>query len=124
MKGLKKLEKLEHRRILKLTRNGKIRTKRNSASQPWKASHDAIVKHTQYSHEEEPMYNRSRTVARESKSDDRPDLHAGAPPSEVLKAIISIAANHKETFSVMHIDVSRAYFHANVQRPDVGTIAS
>ena len=36
---------------------------------------------------------------------------------EALKAIISIAANHKETFSIMHIDVSRAYFHAKAQRP-------
>ena len=35
---------------------------------------------------------------------------------EALKAIISIAANHKETFSIMHIDVSRAYFHAKAQR--------
>ena len=70
------------------------------------------------------MYIRSRTVARESKSDDRPDLHAGAFPSEALEATIPIAANHKETFSVMHIDVSRACFHAKAQRPDVGTIAS
>ena len=36
---------------------------------------------------------------------------------EALKAIITIAANHKETFSIMHIDVSRAYFHAKAQRP-------
>ena len=35
---------------------------------------------------------------------------------EALKATISIAANHKETFSVMHIDVSRAHFHAKAQR--------
>ena len=35
---------------------------------------------------------------------------------EALKAIISIAANHNETFSIMHIDVSRAYFHARAQR--------
>ena len=35
----------------------------------------------------------------------------------MLKAIVSIAANHKETFSIMHIDVSRAYFHAKAQRP-------
>ena len=67
--------------------------------------------------EEEPMQIRSRICARESKSDDRPDLHAGTPPLEALKAIISIAANHKETFSFMHIDVARAYFHAKAQRP-------
>ena len=59
----------------------------------------------------EPMQIRSRMCAREFKSDDRPDLHAGTLP---LKATISIAANHKETFSFMHIDVSSAYFHAKV----------
>ena len=67
--------------------------------------------------EGEPMQIRSRMCAREFKSDDRPDLYAGTPPLEALKAIISIAANHKETFSIMHIDVSRAYFHAKAQRP-------
>ena len=36
---------------------------------------------------------------------------------EGLKATKSIAANHKEMFSIMHIDVSRAYFHAKAQRP-------
>ena len=36
---------------------------------------------------------------------------------EALKAIISIAANHNETLSIMHIDVSRACFHAKAQRP-------
>ena len=63
--------------------------------------------------EEEPMQIRSRIVAREFKSDDRPDLHAGAPPLEALKAIISIAANHEETFSIMHIDV---HVHTSMQR--------
>ena len=63
------------------------------------------------------MQIRSRMCAREFKSDDWPDLYAGTPPLEALKAIISIASNHKETFSIMHIDVSRAYFHAKVQRP-------
>ena len=67
--------------------------------------------------EGEPMQIRSRMCAREFKSDDRPDLYAGTPPLEALKAIISIAANHKETLSIMHIDVSRAYFHAKAQRP-------
>ena len=37
-------------------------------------------------------------------------------PLEALKAEISIAANYKETFSIMHIDVSRAYFHSKAQR--------
>ena len=63
------------------------------------------------------MQIKSRMCAREFKGDDRPDLYAGTPPLlEALKAIISIAANHKETFSIMHIDVSRAYFHAKAQR--------
>ena len=31
---------------------------------------------------------------------------------EALKSVRSIAANHKLTFLSMHIDVSRAYFHA------------
>ena len=43
--------------------------------------------------EGEPMQIRSRIVAREFKSDDRPDLYAGTLPLEAkLKAIISIAA--------------------------------
>ena len=67
--------------------------------------------------EEEPMQIRSRICAREFENDDRPNLYAGTPPLETLKATISIAANHKETFSIMHIDVSRAYFHAKAQRP-------
>ena len=67
--------------------------------------------------EGEPMQIRSRIVAREFKSDDRPDLYVGILPLEALKAMISIAANHKETFSIMHIDVSRAFFHAKAQRP-------
>ena len=67
--------------------------------------------------EGEPLQIRSRMCAREFKSDDRPDLYAGIPPLETLNARISIAANHKETFSIMHIDVSRAYNHATAQRP-------
>ena len=31
--------------------------------------------------------------------------------------MILIAASHKETFSIMHIAVSCAYFHAEAQRP-------
>ena len=63
------------------------------------------------------MQIRSRICAREFKSDDRPDLYAGTLPLEALKVIMSIAANHKGTFSIMHIDVSRAYFLAKAQRP-------
>ena len=67
--------------------------------------------------EGEPTQIRSRMCARDFKSDDRSDLYAGTPPLEALKAKISIAANHKETFSITHIDVSRAYFHAKAERP-------
>ena len=72
---------------------------------------------THKSFEVEPMQIRSRMCAREFKSDDRPDLCAGTPPLEALKAIISIAANHRDMSSIMHIDVSRAYFNAKAQRP-------
>ena len=61
--------------------------------------------------EGEPVQIRSRMCAREFKSDDRPDLHARTPPME------AIAANIKETLSIMHIDVSRAYFHGKAKRP-------
>ena len=37
-------------------------------------------------------------------------------PLEALKAIISIAASHSREFSLMHVDVSSAYFHAKGQR--------
>ena len=40
----------------------------------------------------------------------------GPHPLKALKCIISIAASHKRTFSIMHIHVSRAHFHAKVQR--------
>ena len=50
------------------------------------------------------------------KSGDRPDLYAGTPPPEALKAIIPITASHSPEFSLMHVDVSRAYFHAKAQR--------
>ena len=56
------------------------------------------------------MQIRSRTVASEFKSEDRPGLYAGIPPLEALNALISIAAR------IMHIDTSRAYFHAEAQR--------
>ena len=63
------------------------------------------------------MQIRSRIVAREFNSGDRPDLYAGTAPLEALKAFICIAANHCPEFSLMHLDVSRAYFHAKAQRP-------
>ena len=67
--------------------------------------------------EGELMQIRSRIVAGEFNSGDRPDLYAGTHPLEALKAFICIAANHCPEFSLMHLDVSRAYFHAKAQRP-------
>ena len=74
--------------------------------------------------EGEPMQLRSRVVAREFKSADRPDLYAGTPPLEALKAITSIAASHSPEFSLMHVDVSCAYFHAKAQEARAGEIGS
>ena len=71
---------------------------------------------TDIAFEWEPMQSRSRIVVREFKSDDRPDLYAGTPPLEASKSVVPIAANRKETFSIMHIDVLRAYVHAKAQR--------
>ena len=67
---------------------------------------------------------RSRIVARDFKSADRPDLCARTPPLEALKAIISIAASHSPEFSLMHVDVSCAYFHAKAQRPVLVKLAA
>ena len=67
--------------------------------------------------EGKPMQIRSRIVAREFNSGDRPDLYAGTPPLEALKAIIFTVASHSPEFSLMHVDVSRAYSHAKAQRP-------
>ena len=64
----------------------------------------------------EPMQIRSRIVARGFKSGDRPDLYARTHPLEALKAITSIAASHSPEFALMHVDVSRAYLHAKVER--------
>ena len=47
------------------------------------------------------MHIKSENAGREYKRDE---------------AIISIAANHEETSSVVHIDVSHAYFDAKTQR--------
>ena len=63
------------------------------------------------------MQIRSRIVAREFKSGDRRDLYARTPPLKALKAIIPIATSHSPEFSLMHVDVPRAYFHAKAQRP-------
>ena len=57
------------------------------------------------------MQVRSLIGAREVARGERPDLHAGTPPWERLKAILSIAANHWRVFKIMRIDVTPAYFY-------------
>ena len=64
----------------------------------------------------QPKQVMSRNVAREFESRDRPDLLAGTPPLDVLKAILFIAVKHNQTFGIVHTDVSRAYVHAKAQR--------
>ena len=65
----------------------------------------------------EPVQDRLRIVVREFKSGDRPDPYAGNPPLEAPKAILFIAASHSPKFFLMHVHVSREYFHAKAQRP-------
>ena len=48
------------------------------------------------------------SAASQAKGEREPDLYEGTPPLEALKAIIPIAANHKDTFSVMrHVHTSK-----------------
>ena len=63
------------------------------------------------------MQIRSRIVSREFKRWDRRDLHAGSLPLEAFIAVTTIAASHSPEFSLMHVDVSRAYFQGTAQRP-------
>ena len=62
------------------------------------------------------MQIRSRLVARDFRSGTRPDMYAGTLPMNALKEVLSILANPRNEFSVFHIDVSRAHFHAKAQR--------
>ena len=59
---------------------------------------------------------RSRLVAKEFRTDLRPDLYAATPPSECLKFLISMMASNRG-FKIMYADVSRAYFYAKAVRP-------
>ena len=96
-------------------------TKKWMRTRPWRSTESLQWTQsglTQTNHSRESPCRSDQECARESsKVHDRPDLYAGTPPLEALKATISIAANNRETFSIMHIDVSRAYFHAKAQRP-------
>lgn len=70
---------------------------------------------------ENPNY-RSRLVAMEFKVDNRPDLYSATPPLECFKMVCALAASEggggagTDPTSIMHIDISRAYFHAPVTR--------
>ena len=62
-----------------------------------------------------PNY-RSRLVAKEFRTDLRPELYAASRPSECLRMPISKMAS-KEGMRMMYADVSRAYFYALAVRP-------
>jgi len=62
-----------------------------------------------------PNY-RSRLVAKEFKTDVRPDLYAATPPGESLRLLLSRMASDKG-LELMYADVSRAYFYAKAVRP-------
>ena len=62
----------------------------------------------------EPMQIRSRMCAREFKSDDRPNLYAGTPPLEALKAVKTIAANNKKCFQSC---ISMCHVRTSMRRP-------
>lgn len=63
-----------------------------------------------------PNY-RSRLVAREYKTTDRPELFAATPPAEALNILISDLATRGKAMQLLYADVSRAYFYAKCVRP-------
>ena len=67
--------------------------------------------------EEEPMQDPTTNRRKRIHMRRQARCVCGDFPLEALKAFVSIAANHKQTYFIMHIDVSRAYFHAKAQRP-------
>ena len=65
---------------------------------------------------------RSRLVAMEYKTYHRPELFSPTPPLEAVKMMIAKLAevgggDEANPWSVMHVDVSRAYFHAPCHKP-------
>ena len=59
---------------------------------------------------------RSRLVAREIKTNGRPDLFAATPPLEALKVVLSLLTSNNRGEKLMVNDVSRAYFCAPARR--------
>ena len=61
---------------------------------------------------------RSRLVAKDFNTEDRPDLFAATPPVEAMRIIISEAATSGEEEKVIMVnDVRRAFFYAKALRP-------
>ena len=67
-----------------------------------------------------PLY-RSRLVAKDFKKGKHPDLCTAAPPLELLRKLVSLAASRKGKgggrWKLMVSDVSRAYFYATSLKP-------
>ena len=55
-------------------------------------------------------------MAKEFKTDVRPDLYAPTPPGECLRLMLNQLASRKGA-KLMYADVSRAYFYAKAVRP-------
>ena len=62
-----------------------------------------------------PNY-RSRLVAREFHTSEKPEWFAATPPSETLRIMLSKLASDRKQ-KLMYADVSRAYFYAPAVRP-------
>ncbi len=69
-----------------------------------------------------PNY-RSRLVAREFNTSDKPEWYAATPPSETLRIMLSKLASNRKA-KLMYADVSRAYFYAPAVRPVYVQIAA
>merc|ERR1712218_164332 len=62
-----------------------------------------------------PNY-RSRIVAREINTHKRDDLFAATPRLEAVKLILPMTASANKGEVIMVNDISRAFFHAKVER--------
>jgi hypothetical protein len=68
---------------------------------------------------------RSRLVAMEFKVDKRPDLFSATPPIEAVRMLVAMMAGASngtpsaDPMCMMHVDVSRAYFHAPSKRTTI-----
>ena len=60
--------------------------------------------------------SRSRLVATEINTYKRDDLFAATPPLEALKVILAMTASANKGEVIMVNDISRAFFHAKVER--------